>query len=279
MGVFRRLTESAMQTIPGAASIRGSEWKATSNERNKAMLVDCDKFAKSLKSLQAEMNYWDKSVSTGLKTFTTVMRTNLPKIYEDSPEGAVPTEAGEIPVGVGVDIAAIEQASEEMHTRVQNEVIKPLDEWLKAHLAIKERYNELESLRLDLDSRRRSAQSASDKYATGKLKNGTNLDKLSFKAQSEEEKVGLTTARYLTLELEVNTSLHALIKDTGVLREYVASGLLVMQTAFTRSYNAFDLSVAPIMRQTTLSHGAGAPQPPGTDYGNPPTQDYGNPPM
>ena len=62
-----------------------------------------------------------------------ILLAPVPRIYDESPDGAVTLEGQARPVGMGMDVEAIPRAAEEARIRIHTEVLDPLTEWMEAY--------------------------------------------------------------------------------------------------------------------------------------------------
>lgn len=72
-------------------------------------------------------------VSGGLSTVRGVLSATLPRAYDDSPLGVQPVDKEEHIVGTSVNIEGISAASSHMKDRLQQEVLRPIEQWLAAY--------------------------------------------------------------------------------------------------------------------------------------------------
>lgn len=161
--------------------------------------------------------------------------------------GIEPMDPTEHIVGQNVQCEALPQSATEMKTKMQEEVLRPIEQWLSAYRTVKEYNKKLEILRLDLDTKRRAALELTAKFnrLQSKEKPDSEASQAALhKAQNEEDKMNRLIQRYAESETEVFNALITLIRDTTVLREYVAAALMIMQNVFRASLNAFDLHSA-----------------------------------
>ncbi|KAG2485266.1 hypothetical protein HYH03_015941 [Edaphochlamys debaryana] len=145
--------------------------------------------------------------------------------------------------------------------RLEEEVLKPLRSWLQAYRTVCERMENLERLRLELDSRRRTVDGLRDKLdrlkdtqppAKEKEKHDQELEKTTQMLQHKREKQDRTASAFQELEQTVFNSLNTLIKDTGVLRDYTGLSLSILQDCFQKSHAAFS-TATPLLDYNSTS--------------------------
>mmetsp|Transcript_6260 Transcript_6260/g.13714 ORF Transcript_6260/g.13714 Transcript_6260/m.13714 type:complete len:422 (+) Transcript_6260:115-1380(+) len=241
MGKFKRSMEKMKQALGLKVGGAEKDWKPTSNARNEMMVQEARKFAQQLKHLHKDLTLCSKAVDAGILTMKDVMNAALPRAYDETVMGVEPVDKDERIVGTNVNIEAMSAASSEMKERLQNEVLGPLEQWLAAYRTIKDRNRKCEEIRLDLDTKRRSAAQATERYEKLKAREHKDSESAMFTMQKETDKMNRLTQRYTEVEAEVFNALLSLIKDTAVLREYAAAALFIMQRVFATSYAAFDL--------------------------------------
>ncbi|KAL6748819.1 hypothetical protein V8C86DRAFT_2868504 [Haematococcus lacustris] len=258
---IQRMSEKFRQAL-GIGQSANTDWRPTSNARNCAMIVETKRFSTELKALHRDLVGLDKAVEVSLGTVRGVLCTPLPRAYDEGPLGVSPVDKEERVVGMAVNIEAVTAAGAEMRGRLQNEVLHPLEQWLAAYRSIKERNRKCEELRLDLDTKRRSAMALQEKYLKYKKKEHQDTEAVMHRAQTEEFKMNRIAQRYAEVEAEVFNALLTLIRDTVVLREYAAAALAILQRCFTLAYTAFDLNTTiplPLLPPPAVSNGGMPP--------------------
>ncbi|GAX80227.1 hypothetical protein CEUSTIGMA_g7665.t1 [Chlamydomonas eustigma] len=268
MGAFKRTAEKVKQAL-GFKAGSDKEWKPTSNDRNNMMVKEAKKFAVHIKNLHKDISSWIKSIDAGITTVKSVLEAPLPRAYQETVMGVEPMDPTEHIVGQNVQCEALPQSATEMKTKMQEEVLKPIEQWLAAYRTVKEYNKKLDILRLDLDTKRRAALELTAKF--NKLQSKDKPDSEAsqaalHKAQNEEDKMNRLIQRYAESETEVFNALITLIRDTTVLREYVAAALMIMQNVFRVSLNAFDLQSA--VRTPMLPSIASVPEVKGMQQGS-----------
>lgn len=225
------------------------EWlqtfKPTLNARNTAMIRDAQNFSQVLKALHKDLSNLDRSVDDGLGTVSGVLKMPLPLVYEDSPGGGafpVADSKEERIVGVAVRLEDIANSAYEMRHKLHEEVLHPIEQWLSAFRAIKERNQRVDALKDELDTKRKLLAAAQEKYEKLRARGNTSAaEDAYYKAQNEADKVARVSVRYTEGELEVYNAVLALVKDTEVLRDYAAAAVVILQKCFTNSINAFQI--------------------------------------
>lgn len=247
---WRRFTEQTKQAL--GAGVK--DFMPTPNGRNNAMINEARKFAQQIKSLHHDLLVLDMQIDVSFATTKGVLSAQLPRVFENAVDGALPTELEAGIVGQGVALDTITAATVDMRYKLQQEVLFPLEQWLSAYRTIKLRNKKTESTRLELDVLRRDKASQEDKLARLRILHDTLPDHKKGSSQNKIERaedklanitnqVARLTARYTEIESEVYNALLTLIKDTAVLKQYAAAGFFIFQRCFATAYGAFDLSI------------------------------------
>ncbi|GIL74527.1 hypothetical protein Vretimale_2220 [Volvox reticuliferus] len=280
MGIWKRVTEKTKQAMGLKAN--SAEWRATSNARNLAMIEEARRFSRQLKILHRELKEMESRIDASFGVLKTVLNAPLPRAYELTDKGPVPVEKEASIVGAGVSIDTLNVTTSELKSKLQLEVLSPLEQWQSAFRMIKIRNVKCEELRLELDAKRREAStmalnlekqkskanmSETDKAAAEAIKNGgpppgmassasTKWEDAEFKLLKEEDKVARLNQRYRDIEEEVYTALLTLINDTKVLKQYAATALVVFQQTYGQAYTAFGIVPMESMPLPTTSSSA-----------------------
>jgi hypothetical protein len=176
------------------------------------------------------------------------MLSALPRVYEEGSTGAaVPSEPEPTLIGGDVQVERLTAASAEAKKRLDVEVAQPIRQWMAAYRTVSERLRRLESLRLELDSRRRTVAELQGKVervranlGTTRAKGEAEVEATLRRMQHKEDKMARCAAAYGESEATLYNSLFTLIKDTSVLRDYCAAAILIVQEAFAAGYAAFE---------------------------------------
>lgn len=254
---LKKVFESKLKQVFGNDSEPVTEdwmrtFKPTLNARNTAMIKDAQNFSLILKALHKDLSNLDRSVDDGLGTVSGVLKMPLPLVYEESPGGGafpIADSKEERIVGVAVNLDDIANSAFEMRHKLHEEVLHPIEQWLAAFRAIKERNQRVDVLKDELDVKRKLLAAAQERYEKHRERGNTSgTEESYYKAQNEADKVARVSVRYAESEQEVYNAVVALVKDTEVLRDYAAAAVVILQKCFTSSINAFQMPVysAPI---------------------------------
>jgi len=190
----------------------------------------------------------DKQSSVTFSNLRGVMLSALPRVYEEAATGAaVPSEPEPTLIGGDVQVERLTGAAAEARKRLDVEVAQPIRQWTAAYRTVAERLKRLESLRLELDSRRRTVAELQGKVervranlGTTRAKGEADMEATLRRMQHKEDKMARCAAAYGEAEATLHNSLFTLIKDTSVLRDYAAAAILIVQEAFASGYAAFE---------------------------------------
>eukprot|EP01025_Chloroclados_australasicus_P001024 TRINITY_DN103226_c0_g1_i1.p2 TRINITY_DN103226_c0_g1~~TRINITY_DN103226_c0_g1_i1.p2 ORF type:complete len:176 (-),score=28.45 TRINITY_DN103226_c0_g1_i1:34-540(-) len=153
------------------------------------------------------------------------MQSSLPKVYEDTPQGQAVPLAGvdNQQVGSGVNMEQLHRAPEEMKFLMATKVTNPLQTWVDCFLEIQNQMKDLEVLRLEVDSRRRTVEQMTgplNKMRSRHMEKGEQDPKMedkingfSGKCRHKEAKATETLSRYRSMEEEVFNQLSDLISN------------------------------------------------------------------
>ena len=140
------------------------------NARNNAMVRELKEFKEHAKALHKQLGESSSSLAASLATLRKALAQPLPRVYDRTPAGqqAEVLDGRYLQAGEGVSRALIAKASAEMQSRVQADVLLPLEAWAAAFDAIKQRNHECEALSRGLDAQRRVVRSAQGEARWGR---------------------------------------------------------------------------------------------------------------
>lgn len=244
---MKRFSEKFKQSLGIGVGSKTKEWKPTSNARNEACLKEVRKFAQQLKAFQKECKDLQTAVDSGLSTFKSVLNSPLPRAHDDTPAGIMPIEPVEHTIGLTVNADLLQVANADQQQRLRQDVIEPLEQWLSEYRKTKELHKTCEKIRFDLDDKRRTVTALQEKYQKYKDHNHKETEATMHKVQNEEDKLNRLAQRYAEKEAEVFNAYLRLIRDSAVLREFIASALGIFTRCFTMAYSAFEVAAPPPM--------------------------------
>lgn len=258
---WRRVSEAVRQKVGVLDTDR--TFKTTANGRNEAMFREATDFAQHLRSMERDLRGISKQVDLQFTGLRNILISPLPRAYEMGQNGPVPLEEEPRPIGQNVHIDKIVGSAQDLKRRLETEVIQPIKEWMVAYRTIQDRMRQLESVRLELDSRRRTVGNMQGRFERMKTnvgsmgQNGTaELEQMEKAVIHKEEKMMRTSAQYQEMERMVYNSLFTLVRDTSVLREYTAAALQIIQECFAMAHSAYD-ATAGLEFSTSAANGFG----------------------
>lgn len=211
------------------------------------MLREADLFARCLRNVDSQLTRVENDVRGLGASMKDLLESPLPRPYIISETGEVMCETSEADiVGAGVQVERITTASQVLALRLNEEVHAPLREWLSAFDRAKHLLHEVEKLRVELDSRKRTVVTLEAKANTirSKLDKGDGNQQRSFedtekKLRHKEEKCANCKEEFEQLEQECSSALRALLKDSSNLRDFLAQAYKVLHETSIEAYGGF----------------------------------------
>ncbi|PSC69221.1 TBC1 domain family member 2A [Micractinium conductrix] len=243
---WRRFSEQAKQKWHLGG---GPDFVATPNTRNEMMLQEAGEFASHLKKIEKDIRGLKNATENILLSTKAVLSAPLPRVYEETQGGkVVPLNASNahgggallLPIG-GTDFNAEELAkiSKETSKKLESEVLAPMERWMNAYALVQNRMNKLESLRLEVDSRRRTVGRLGKKVdmqrarlPQTRAKGEYEMENTIKVLQHKESKLSACRQSFKEHEALVYHQLTNLIRDTVWLKSYLSAVLRVQTEAF-----------------------------------------------
>eukprot|EP01024_Parvocaulis_polyphysoides_P004318 TRINITY_DN11084_c0_g1_i1.p1 TRINITY_DN11084_c0_g1~~TRINITY_DN11084_c0_g1_i1.p1 ORF type:complete len:255 (-),score=25.48 TRINITY_DN11084_c0_g1_i1:543-1238(-) len=214
------------------------------------MYEEAAQFAKWLITVEKDILAMQKFIEKYINHTHVFMQSFLPHVYEEKVPGqATPTsiEAGQ--VGQGIDLEQLALCPDELKMKMNTDVLQPLRNWLTAFNNNQRRMAQLESLRLEVDSRRRTAGKFGNRLDRARTVHYSKEAPSEFSEQKleyQEERTKRKTAKansayhqYKEFEAETCNQLNDLIKDTVYLKQYMAEAMLILSECFGAAHQAF----------------------------------------
>ncbi|RMZ54614.1 hypothetical protein APUTEX25_002200, partial [Auxenochlorella protothecoides] len=237
--------------------VEDKDFQATPNSRNEMMMNEAMEFAGHLRRCEKDIRKMQASTEDLLSTVKAVMSAPLPRVYEEVGGGKVipmtaSTASGVVgaPNGPIVPIGGADYNAEEMSRvvksagkLVESEVLAPMERWMNAFVLIQQRMKRLESLRLEVDSRRRTVAKLGKKVDVQRARLPQTRAKGEYEMentikilQHKESKLSACRQSYKEHESLVFHQLENVITDSVWLKSYL-SGVLRIQSEALRSAN------------------------------------------
>lgn len=175
------------------------------------------------------------------------MSSPLPRVFEETGGGkVVPVPTGTVgtsgiaPIG-GNDFSPEELAriSKETGSKLETEVLAPMERWMNAFSLVQNRMTKLEALRLEVDSRRRTVAKLGRRVdmqraqlPQTRAKGEYEMENTIKVLQHKEAKLSACRQSYKEHEALVYHQLTNLIRDTVWLKSYLSAVLRVESEAF-----------------------------------------------
>eukprot|EP01023_Acetabularia_acetabulum_P069152 TRINITY_DN9950_c0_g1_i1.p2 TRINITY_DN9950_c0_g1~~TRINITY_DN9950_c0_g1_i1.p2 ORF type:complete len:343 (-),score=55.89 TRINITY_DN9950_c0_g1_i1:1116-2144(-) len=269
MAKFKRTYHEALIQKVLSRSLSGSGFQRTSNARNEVMFQEATQFSQWLTVVQKDILTTQKAVNRFMKGTSDLMQSTLPCTFEESTPGVLTTlELERKTVGDGINLQKLQNAPIEAKNKMDSNVLQPLNNWMAGYKQIKIRMNEVEKLRLEVDSRRRTVVGMSQHLNRSKTKHfkkeGSSpsdsamedkLQRMESRVEHKSVKAETALSQYNELEIDTFNQLCDLIKDTVFLKSYMAEAMLIYADCFSAAYAAFSgrtpLSEKPHATQVT----------------------------
>lgn len=219
----------------------------TPNTRNELMLKEATEFSVHLKRCEKDIRALKVATEGLLVTSKVVLTSPLPRVFEETGGGkVVPVAAGVVgasgmaPIG-GSDFSPEELAriSKETGSKLETEVLAPMERWMNAFSLVHNRMTKLEALRLEVDSRRRTVAKLGKRVdiqraqlPQTRAKGEYDMENTIKVLQHKEAKLSACRQSYKEHEALVYHQLTNLIRDTVWLKSYLSAVLRVESEAF-----------------------------------------------
>ncbi|KAL4457824.1 hypothetical protein ABPG75_012689 [Micractinium tetrahymenae] len=246
MGVgWRRFTEKLHQGAPLHSS---GGLQPTSNARCSTMLQEATAFTSQLRRCEKAIRSMAAANTEAGNAIKLVMSAPLPVRWEETAAGAGGATAAPQPIG-GSSFSGevIARSFADAGHRLESEVLSPLARWQEVFTQLGTRYRELEGVRLEVDSRRRTVADLSRRVDTmrarlgkgGDAKQEAALEETIKRLQHKEGKLQVATQSFMEQEALLHRDLSTLISDAAWLRHYVAAAFRLEGHALLTSAEAF----------------------------------------
>lgn len=212
------------------------------------MLREAGEFSQHLRRCEKEIRGVKVATESLLTATRLVMTAPLPRVFDEMGGGkvvAVGAGAADggavvVPIG-GLDFNAEElsRLSKETGRKLESEVLAPMERWMNAYALVQNRMKKLESLRLEVDSRRRTVSHLGRKVDCQRARLPQTRAKGEYEMegtikvlQHKESKLSACRQAFKEHEALVYHQLTNLIRDTVWLKSYLSAVLRVQSEAF-----------------------------------------------
>ncbi|KDD74026.1 hypothetical protein H632_c1640p0, partial [Helicosporidium sp. ATCC 50920] len=188
------------------------------------MLKETGDLATQLKASLNSIKAMKDANATGISTLSRLLGAPLPHVYEDATisEGL----SASVLVGNGMDVETMTRTGRETATRLETEVITPLMQWLALHDTLVAKNKELDALRLEVDSRRRTVADLTVREATQRAraqrsredKHGLKVEEAAKLLEHKTAKLAASHQEYIKFEEELHTRIVRLICDAAYIK-------------------------------------------------------------
>lgn len=171
-------------------------------------------------------------------------------MYEDA---SVTSVQHSVLVGGVIDTEVLNKTVRDAGARVDSDVVAPLSQWLALHDTLVSKNRELESLRLEVDSRRRTVADLTVKEAAQRAKLQRNsdakheqrLDEVVRTLQHKTDKLNSALAEYGKFEEELHTRLVGLIRDAAYVKVHLGAALGTLGAALAQASKQIEAAPIP----------------------------------
>lgn len=237
--------------LPSQMTVKGGfSENAPSNARNLQMVHEMKDFKEFIKQWIQDLTLAGKSLSVSLTSSATLLEKKLPKAYLNSTAGGVAMDekgaaahianavsSAEPIVGEAVNKTEIKNSADVLNSRLQTEVVAPIEKWLEALSACEDKSHKLEDLRLNYDSSIKAYNTLA----------AANDPKKAQQVEAAKEKEDMYKSQYYLMEEEVNRECLDLLTRIQSLREVIMLGVQILHETTTVSLSAFDAHAPPIV--------------------------------
>eukprot|EP00887_Chlorella_sp_A99_P001444 scaffold8.g1444.t1 len=187
----------------------------------RTQILNCQKAIRGMKTANEAM----------LNTVKQTMSAPLPLVYDETARAAGSQLTSSLPIGGTVFSAEeVAAAAQEAGHQLESQVLVPIQKWLDSCAGLMMRYRELDRLRLEVDSRKRTGADAKAQY---------NLDRTVARLQHKEGKLKVASDSFDHQEALLYRDLSNLIKDAQWLKHHVQLALRTQGEALSRAAYAF----------------------------------------
>ncbi|KAK9809734.1 hypothetical protein WJX73_001090 [Symbiochloris irregularis] len=261
MGGLARLKEKFSQKAPKGKN--GNDIiKASVKDRAHVTYAEASKFAEQLKGCRKSIRAMRQATEGMLLQTERALSQPLPRIYEYDPDQQKSAPTSEpIPAAAqsltrtsgsglsntgedsGVRVSHLNPIAMTLTRRLEQEVIHPMDQWLKLHADFKLKLKTLERRRLDYDSDRR-AYARLEAKKTKAINGGVAVKpEITTQLQSKEHTMAAKKTAFDSYEQEIFEELSALVSDAGALHTFLEAALKLESSALLSSVGPGPISI------------------------------------
>jgi len=236
MGALTRVREGISQKTMS----RNKEFVPTVSERTQRTYEEAKVFATNLKTCSKEIRALQVATAGMLAATSKTLSTPLPRVYDvdGTTKKALPsfereTERERMTMAEEeVNVRDLEAISYSTTTRMERDVLRPMEQWLKVYKTFPAKLKRIEKQRLDYDASRRAYNVIADKVYRRSL-GGSESAKLNAEMSARKAAKDAKEIAYVTYEDECHRELTQLVKDAKSLRTYLVAAMRVQEQAFS----------------------------------------------
>lgn len=193
-------------------------------------------------------------LQTGMSMLGRLLAHPLPRIYEDGAGGAL---GPAVLVGNGMDAESFGKCGRDASTRLETEVIAPLSQWLALHDTLVAKNRELDAVRLEVDSRRRTVADLTVKEAAVRAraqrsrddKHGMRVEETAKLLEHKTAKLNASHQEFVKFEEELHTRIVGLIRDAAYIKVHLSQSLANQGAALSAASKIVDATPIPEIAQ------------------------------
>jgi hypothetical protein len=226
-------------------------YAATTNERNVVMVKEATMFKTHILNCQKAIRGMKAANEGMMSTVKSTMASPLPHTYDETAHAAGSQVQAALPIG-GTTFSAelVQQAAQEAGHTVETQVLVPIQKWLDSYGSLVARFKEIDKLRMEVDSRKRTVHelASSTDHLRAKMnanptghdaKHQHKLDKTVQKLQHKEGKLKVATDSYDHQEALLFRDLCNLIKDAQWLKHHMQLAVRAQGESLLKAAEAF----------------------------------------
>jgi hypothetical protein len=235
MGALARLREKFRQSTRK----NDATFKKTGNDRCTETFREAGDFADQLKEIRRTIKALRAATEGMLRQTDKALSTPLPRVFDTEPATGKPVPSA--PAVMGTEHENVEDAvrtgtlndiADSTGAKMEQEVLAPMEQWLRLFQGFRGKLDILEKRRLDLDAARRDYNRLEQKRVK-KSENGQEPPaELIIQIQAKETTLNAKRGAFEMYEAQVHEELSQLVGDSGALHKFLEAALRLESHAF-----------------------------------------------
>jgi hypothetical protein len=235
MGAFARLREKFRQTT----NKDDATFKKTGNDRCTETFREAGNFADQLKEIRRTIKALRAATEGMLRQTDKALSTPLPRVFDTEPTTGKPVPSAPAVMGTenenvedAVRIGTLNEIAHQTGTKMEQEVLAPMEQWLRLFQGFRGKLEILERRRLDLDAARRQYNRLEQKRVKKSENNQEPPAELIIQIQAKETTLNARRGAFEMYEAQVHEELSQLVGDSGALHKFLEAALRLESHAF-----------------------------------------------